>query len=422
MGSRTVVHLLTVLVSLAWARSVDAHDIWLLPERLVLERGDTLVVHLQVGHEFQSELELPIQKELVTRFELITPHGTVDLLSELVDRTMPVLKRKVDFEGLALLVMEHGFTSIELSSAKFAEHLKHEQLKEMEEHRHKRGPRPRERERYARTLTCLVRVGKQLEGRRITDVDLRYLKGMVDVKTLVLNDTQISDDGLLALVGLTELKWLDLSGTAVTDAGLVHLARLTGLRMLDLGNTQVTDAGLARLTHLRELQELRLNGTQVTDVGLAHIKGLGNLQTLDLGNTRVTDAGMAGFAGSDGVTILTDKRTETHARLPAMRLLWSKLEIRPVQNPYLLASGDDLDVRILFDAEPLPDQLVWAHNTDSTRRVTTLKARTNANGVARFRLKQKGLWQIRLVHLIPCSEWDNVDWQSYWASYTFKLE
>lgn len=105
-----------------------------------------------------------------------------------------------------------------------------------------------------------------------------------------------------------------------------------------------------------------------------------------------------------------------------MQLLGSKLEIRPLQNPFLLAKGENLDVRILFKGEPLADKLVWAHNIAGAQPVSTLKVSTNANGVARFVLGREGPWQIRLVHLAPCLQWENVDWESYWTSYTFELD
>ena len=50
------------------------------------------------------------------------------------------------------------------------------------------------------------------------------------------------------------------------------------------------------------------------------------------------------------------------------------------------------------------------------------EAHTDARGIARFKLEAEGLWLIRLVHLLPCQECPDVDWESYWASYTFELD
>ena len=53
--------------------------------------------------------------------------------------------------------------------------------------------------------------------------------------------------GLVHLKGLTNLKGLVLADTQITDAGLVHLAGLTKLGNLDLSFSQVTRAGIAEL-------------------------------------------------------------------------------------------------------------------------------------------------------------------------------
>jgi Leucine-rich repeat (LRR) protein len=49
------------------------------------------------------------------------------------------------------------------------------------------------------------------------------------------------------LKGLTQLQTFDLSDTQVTDAGLEHLKELTQLQTLDLSGTEATDEGVKRL-------------------------------------------------------------------------------------------------------------------------------------------------------------------------------
>ncbi len=82
---------------------------------------------------------------------------------------------------------------------------------------------------------------------------------------------------------------------------------------------------------------------------------------------------------------------------------------------------------MLFNGEPLPDQLVMAFNREGEGPVAKSKARTNENGSARFTLDQRGVWLLRLVHLLPCSDrfegdCDDVDWESYWTSFIFSLD
>ena len=57
----------------------------------------------------------------------------------------------------------------------------------------------------------------------VTDSDLKYLKGLTNLKELSLEGTQVSDAGLEHLKGLTNLKELTLFYTQVTDAGVKEL-------------------------------------------------------------------------------------------------------------------------------------------------------------------------------------------------------
>src|SRR4051794_27100456 len=65
---------------------------------------------------------------------------------------------------------------------------------------------------------------------------------------------------------------VDLHSTQVTDLDLVFLKDLIQLRALDLRLTQIGDAGVANLKKLTKLQTLNLFRTQLSDVGLAHLK------------------------------------------------------------------------------------------------------------------------------------------------------
>ena len=109
------------------------------------------------------------------------------------------------------------------------------------------------------------------------------------------------------------------------------------------------------------------------------------------------------------------------------KVLGQKLEILLLQNPYTLKPGDELDVQVLFDGKPAPDLLVRALNDDGDQLIATSKRRTDARGIARFTLKRAGLWLVRLVLLQPCSaaadvDCADVDWQSYWSAYSFRLD
>ena len=89
--------------------------------------------------------------------------------------------------------------------------------------------------------------GVNLSGAKVTDSDLKDLRGFKGLRTLLLEGTQITDAGLKDLKELKGLRWLDLCNTQVTDAGLKDLKELKGLKTLLLVGTQITDAGLKDL-------------------------------------------------------------------------------------------------------------------------------------------------------------------------------
>ena len=66
--------------------------------------------------------------------------------------------------------------------------------------------------------------------------------------------------------------------------------------------------------------------------------------------------------------------------------LGQRIEILLLQNPYLLDPGDELEVKVLFEDEPLRDRLVMAFNRAGTGPVAKATARTDAGGIARFTL------------------------------------
>jgi uncharacterized GH25 family protein len=284
----TLLQVIALTLSLAVVSTVRGHDIWLHAERFTLGVGDTLVVHQLLGDELAVDLlhtddtmELPVLRDMTPRFTLLSHEGTVNLLAELPDmRTQPVVKpvlsRSMDFDGLALVAMEHATIYTEFENDVFVEYLQHEALDRKEYRRHM-GSRPMQGEAYARNLKLLVRVGN-------------------------------------------------------SSGGEVY-----------------------------------------------------------------------------------------------KQVLGQKIEILLLQNPYRLDPGDDLDIQVLFDGAPLPDQLVRAYNSDASGPVTNHRARTNLDGIARIKLDRDGVWLIRLVHLFPCSgrsevDCDDADWESYWASYSFELD
>jgi Leucine-rich repeat (LRR) protein len=106
------------------------------------------------------------------------------------------------------------------------------------------------------------------------------------------NAHHITGSGLAALRGLNNLETLYLVDTQVDDAGLRHVRHLTSLKTLQLGHTQITDAGMPALDSLEQLQTLSIANTAVSDKGLVQLRDLRHLSTLILRDTKTTRSGV----------------------------------------------------------------------------------------------------------------------------------
>jgi uncharacterized GH25 family protein len=101
------------------------------------------------------------------------------------------------------------------------------------------------------------------------------------------------------------------------------------------------------------------------------------------------------------------------------RTLGFTLELVAERNPYRLAPGQELPVRLTYEGQPLAGVLVAA--VDRTNPSDKLTARSDKDGRVRFRLPRSGMWLIKAVHMIPAPAAAHADWQSFWASLTFEL-
>jgi len=101
------------------------------------------------------------------------------------------------------------------------------------------------------------------------------------------------------------------------------------------------------------------------------------------------------------------------------RNLGFTLEIIPEVDPYGLAPGGALPVRVLYDGAPLADTQVSARPADGSQH--RIVARTDAEGRATLRLDRAGVWLVKSVHIIPDPAGRKVEWESFWASLGFEL-
>lgn len=98
-------------------------------------------------------------------------------------------------------------------------------------------------------------------------------------------------------------------------------------------------------------------------------------------------------------------------------------EIILLDNPYLTETKNDwLHILILFEGIPLRDKVITARNRKGNEAAKVSTARTNENGICRFKIKDAGEWFIHVTHMIPCPDKTVADWESFWASYSFGFE
>jgi hypothetical protein len=161
-----------------------------------------------------------------------------------------------------------------------------------------------------------------LHSKPATSAGLARLKGLTNLKVLLVGASRITDDGLEHLAGLVSLGRLSLNSTSVSDDGLKHLQGLTAIANLDLQYTQVRGAGLKYLKDFRDLQTLSLSNSPITDAGLESIKEFDHLRELSLGGRMpLTDAALGKLQGLPNLLILRLQAAEwlTDAGLKALK-------------------------------------------------------------------------------------------------------
>lgn len=101
------------------------------------------------------------------------------------------------------------------------------------------------------------------------------------------------------------------------------------------------------------------------------------------------------------------------------RVVGLPLELVPEKDPYALARGGRLPVRLLYQGKPLAGGLVVAIPRD--RPDGQVSARTDARGRVQLSLAQGGAWLIKAVHMVPAPQDTGAEWESFWASLTFDM-
>lgn len=95
------------------------------------------------------------------------------------------------------------------------------------------------------------------------------------------------------------------------------------------------------------------------------------------------------------------------------------VELIPQENPYSLKVGQTIPVLCLLNGRPLVDQFVIAGWESKDGKLNSINARTDAKGIARFKLVGAGKWFVKMIHMEPAFE-PGLNYESKWATLTFE--
>jgi len=98
------------------------------------------------------------------------------------------------------------------------------------------------------------------------------------------------------------------------------------------------------------------------------------------------------------------------------------LEFVPLKNPYTLAPGERLPVRVLFRGQPKAGQAIaLAHAAPGGEVRKQTLGRTDERGEILVPVHGAGLWKLHTIVMERKAERAQADWESFWASFTFEL-
>lgn len=95
-------------------------------------------------------------------------------------------------------------------------------------------------------------------------------------------------------------------------------------------------------------------------------------------------------------------------------------ELVPVNNPYALSVGGTLRIRAVVEGEPVANQVVVSGGrTPSGARIAQRTVRTDRDGIARIRIRSRGVWYVKFIHMQRSAADTTIDYESKWATLTF---
>ena len=95
-----------------------------------------------------------------------------------------------------------------------------------------------------------------------------------------------------------------------------------------------------------------------------------------------------------------------------------RIELVPEVNPVFLEPGAELPVVVRFAGEPLAGAKLEAFSRDGAD-IRGASYTTDVAGRVRVAIDRRGVWLLRLTHMVRCQDCSDADWESCWTSYTF---
>ncbi|NML63773.1 DUF4198 domain-containing protein [Hymenobacter sp. RP-2-7] len=144
------------------------------------------------------------------------------------------------------------------------------------------------------------------------------------------------------------------------------------------------------------------------------------LRQRETAGVATTKPGREAYRRCAKTLVLAGALSPAAADTACRRMLGLPLELVPEQNPYRLAPGAALTVRLLRQGQPVAGALVqvWEAGQPATRHFST---HTNQQGRLLLRLPGAGPYLLAAVQLEPAPPAlaPQADWLSTWASLTF---
>jgi uncharacterized GH25 family protein len=154
-----------LLLALGLLSAASAHEFWLEPAPAVAAPGDTATVALRVGMDFAGEPR-PLDRTLVTALRRHDAAGAHEAFDRVPEAAGPLaLELPLPTAGTTVLALDTRSKSLTLAAEKFTGYLREEGLDAVVAARAAAGSTEAPgRERYARCVKTLVRVGPDSDG------------------------------------------------------------------------------------------------------------------------------------------------------------------------------------------------------------------------------------------------------------------